>query len=332
MSDDFRTQMEHWLERQQAYWQELAAGAAPGETPESWQHLFQEYRQSILQGLPEQQAHLASLLAGQSALFNRYGEQILTALKSPSPATQLEEAIERLVAELQQQASTEMLRQWQLPEEILALFRSHSFQDELLFDNPFVAGFKSLLDTPVVGSSQQLQHQAREGMRRLLAFQEALRPFAAQQAAINQQAGKALAEMLTGDLEIDSLADLHALWVDCYESAYAETAFSESYQKTHSDVSNALMRLRQFGQDWRDSHFEAAGLATRQSLNTILERQHALRREVRDLKRELGRLRSAAEKPTQDTELQALRDEIAQMRGEIDTLKRRRSRPQTGHR
>lgn len=320
MSDDLHKQMEAWLKQQQAYWSQLASGKDAGEAPASWQRLFREYQQSAFIDMPEQQARLASLLAANANLFNRFGEQVLEALKNPATNLRLDDAVEQLVSYLQQHSSAAMLQQWQLPEHLSSLFKTHSFSDDLLFENPFVSGFKSLLDTPAFGSNQKFQQQSRDAMKLLLDYQEALHQYVSQYSSINQLAGRRLLEMLRDtEREIGSLGDLHGLWVDCYEHAYAETAFTAQYQAAHGRVSNALMKLRKFIQDLRDVQFEALGLATRQGLNTAFERQHKLRKQVKQLQRELAETRARLEQSAPAAEVEALRREIASLRQTFST-------------
>ncbi|GGO75924.1 hypothetical protein GCM10011348_01900 [Marinobacterium nitratireducens] len=318
MSDDIQKQMEAWLKQQQAYWSQLAAGEEAGDAPSTWQRLLSEYQASAFRDVPEQNARLAALLASNAGLFNRFGEQILTALKTSAASPALEETVEQLVAYLQQHTTSAMLQQWQLPQHFAALFKSHSFADDPLFENPFVSGLKSLLDTPAFGSNRQLQQQARDALKLLLDYQEALHRYTAQYGSINQLAGKRLLQALRdSDNDLDSVGELHALWVDCYEAAYAEAAFTSEYQTAHGQVSNALMKLRKFLQDVRDFYFEAVGLATREGLNTALERQHQLRKQVKQLQRELQQTRAQLGASVPLSEFEALRAEFDALRAEV---------------
>jgi len=47
------------------------------------------------------------------------------------------------------------------------------------------------------------------------------------------------------------------------------------------------MQLRKFMQDVRDIHFQSVGLATRSGLDTALQRQHKLRKEMRTNRRDV---------------------------------------------
>ncbi len=233
-------------------------------------------------------ARVAAILSSQTTDFLEFGNNIITQLETNPTKSSLQEPLTKFRDFVQQQSGEALLTQWQLPENVAALFRTHSFQDDNLFENPYTSGLKSLLNFPSVGASHEFQQNTRDGVKYLLEYQDALSEYIEQYSQINLQATKALMQDLTeGSDVIETLGQLHDLWVNCYERSYADCLYTETYQKSHGRVSNAVMRLRKYAQDMRDIQFETLGLATRKGLDTALQRQHTLRKEMRKINKTL---------------------------------------------
>lgn len=233
-------------------------------------------------------ARVAAILSSQTTDFLEFGNNIITQLETNPTKSSLQEPLTQFRDFVQQQSGEALLTQWQLPENVAALFRTHSFQDDILFENPYTSGLKSLLNFPSVGASHEFQQNTRDGIKYLLEYQDALSEYIEQYSQINLQATKALMQDLTeGSDVIETLGQLHDLWVNCYERSYADCLYTETYQKSHGRVSNAVMRLRKYAQDMRDIQFETLGLATRKGLDTALQRQHTLRKEMRKINKTL---------------------------------------------
>ncbi|WP_372737882.1 poly(R)-hydroxyalkanoic acid synthase subunit PhaE [Neptunomonas sp.] len=233
-------------------------------------------------------ARVAAILSSQTTDFLEFGNNIITQLETNPTKSSLQEPLTKFRDFVQQQSGEALLTQWQLPENVAALFRTHSFQDDNLFENPYTSGLKSLLNFPSVGASHEFQQNTRDGIKYLLEYQDALSEYIEQYSQINLQATKALMQDLTeGSDVIETLGQLHDLWVNCYERSYADCLYTETYQKSHGRVSNAVMRLRKYAQDMRDIQFETLGLATRKGLDTALQRQHTLRKEMRKINKTL---------------------------------------------
>ncbi|MBY4675157.1 poly(R)-hydroxyalkanoic acid synthase subunit PhaE [Marinobacterium arenosum] len=323
MADNLNEQMERWLEAQKAFWQALQSNTSV-QRPEDWAAFVSRYQRAFGDALPGNLNQLLSLLSAQANQFTRFGEQLLRQLqRGDTPA--IKETVAAFSQYMQQQSAELLTKRWQLPEQFGALFKSHSFRDDLLLDNPFIHGLNSLLDSPAVGANHQLQQDLRETSRLLSEYQQALRDYIQHYDQIGQTACQRLLEGLA-DCEppIDSLNELHELWVACYESAYSDTAFSDDYQRAHGRISNALMKLRQHAHQVRDRHLESAGMVSRQSIDSLAHQQHQLRKQVRRQARELTELRQQLARqqanpwqPLIDTlrdEVKALREELTQLR------------------
>ncbi|WP_409526270.1 poly(R)-hydroxyalkanoic acid synthase subunit PhaE [Nitrincola sp. MINF-07-Sa-05] len=319
MDNDLLELMRRWLNRPA----DVAAATddpdrkADPEGDADWQTLLQKLQSQGWNQLPQQQAEVLSLLTRQSSEFTRFAEQLLASLNEKSAEfslapffTQFHDHIRRLTNEW-------LVQRWQLPEQLGSLLRTHSFQDDLLFDNPFVNGLKSLLENPVVGTSHQQQAAMKKGVSLLLEYQHALSDYSQHYSRINTEAlEQMMHEVNQSESDVSTLHELHLLWVNCYESVYAKAIATDKYQRAHGRISNAVMQLRKFMQDQRDVQFDAVGLATRQGLNTALERQHQMRKQMKQVRKEL-------------IELAALRDEVVQLRQEVQELRKVNTRQPT---
>ena len=100
--------------------------------------------------------------------------------------------------------------------------------------------------------------------------------------------------------QIDSLRALYDLWVDAMEEAYAEIALSPEFRDVYGGLVNAQMRVRSQIQQEVERIATDFGMPTRSELDSIGQRLHDLRREMRnggrasasgDLRREVDRLK-----------------------------------------
>jgi chromosome segregation ATPase len=85
------------------------------------------------------------------------------------------------------------------------------------------------------------------------------------------------------------------------------------------------MQLRKFLQDVRDIHFQSVGLATRTGLDTALQRQHKLRKEMRVNRREMLEFQEQLNQLQENTTSNAiaeLKKEIASLKKEVASLKK----------
>lgn len=316
--------MEELLEAQKAYWQKLMSGS---EVPSSndWADFISQSQKEVRQEAPKQFSQLLDILGAQSSNFTAYGEELLKQYRAGNEQ-HLNTAVEQFSQYMQKQTAESLMQQWQLPEQFASLFKTHSFRDDLMFENPFVSGMKSLLETPVIGGNRENQEQTRETIKLVIEYQEALKEYVVHYTSINQNAATKMLQKLTeGEAEVGSLQQLHDIWVDAYESAYSDTVFTDAYQRSHGRISNALMQLRKFAQDVRDVHFQSVGLATRKGLDTALQRQHMLRKEMRIQQRSVQQMKEQLEQSqaiaTMDL-VNELKREIATLKKEVATLKK----------
>lgn len=168
---------------------------------------------------------------------------------------------------------------------------------------------KSWLSLPTFGLTREHQERQQNAALAWVEYQE-------QVARHNEQMLKAtrrgfelfegkLAEREQPGRQIESLRALYDLWVDAAEEGYAEVALSQEYRDAYGALVNAQMRMRAQMQQEIERLSGDLGMPTRGEIDSIGQRLQALRREVRNLRGG-----------------DALIDEIAELRNELDALVR----------
>jgi len=176
---------------------------------------------------------------------------------------------------------------------------------------------KSWLSLPAFGLLREHQERQQKAAVAWVEYQE-------QAVRHNEQMLKAarrgfelfegkLAEREQPGRQIESLRALYDLWVDAAEEGYAEVALSEEYREAYGALVNAQMRMRAQVQQEIERVSADLGMPTRGEIDSIGQRLQALRREVRGLRGG-----------------DALVDEIAELRSELDALVRNTVREALG--
>ncbi|WP_160173668.1 poly(R)-hydroxyalkanoic acid synthase subunit PhaE [Nitrincola sp. A-D6] len=303
MTDDLQATIRRWLEL-------YPNQQADTELPD-WTELMQQLQQTGWQHLPEQHAELLAVMTQESVEFTRFAGQLLTQChKEDAPElagffTDFHQHINRLTEDW-------VIKRWHLPEQLGALLRTHSFNDEQFIDHPWMKGMRSLMEGAPAELPFNQQKALRESGQLLNQHQQALQQYSAHYAQINSRALNRLSEQIeTGNGTISSLTALHRLWVEAYEASYAEQLATEEYQLAHGRVSNTLMQLRLWFQEQRNQQLKLFGIATEASLNLAFEKIHQLSKQLRHLQRA-------------QVDSSELRDELRQLKDDINTLQRER--------
>jgi class III poly(R)-hydroxyalkanoic acid synthase PhaE subunit len=168
--------------------------------------------------------------------------------------------------------------------------------------------------TPALGYTREWQQEVQHLGQLWLSHFEALREYGMLLAQCTQCAAERLQEKLTTLTEAgkvpDTLRGFYDLWVDAGEETYAELANGPDYGKAQARLTNSLMAVKRQEQKMVDEVLSALNMPPRRELDTSHRRTHQLQREV-------WRLQEAFE----DAGIQALRDEVAALRRELEGLR-----------
>lgn len=257
------------------------------------QQLFSLWSQSWLAAISPSRSvehALADEITKAAQEFAELGTALLHKLEAGSEPQQLTALFEHFKTHVYKQTHAHLLRQWQLPENLIELFRSPP-------------------TPPLDGDS--LQSWVTEGNEHLMNYQQALLAFSKEHHQINEQAFQALQTALSkGEHPIESLSELQDLWANCYEQAYTQALLTEPYQQSYSQVTNRFLQLGQYAQQMRNRQLSALGIATSGELAAVARKQHGLRKTVRHMERQ--------KKPDSD---QKLINEIKVLKEEIKAIK-----------
>jgi len=312
VADDLLKMMQQWM----AHLEKSTVASPDSDLWQPWRQFLGDQPSTGAQ-LPPQQAELLALLTRQSLEFTRFGEQLITQLEQQGSQTEMSGLLNQFHDHLRSLTQEWILKRWQLPEQLGALFRTHSFQDDLLLDNPFIHGLKSLLNAPSqLGLQHNLQQQLREGVDLLIEYEQALRDYSAHYAEINTGATSLFVQRIEhSDPAVNSLGELHDLWVEAYEGSYGEQIATAEYRDAHGRISNAVMTLRLYLQELRNTQLQQLGIPNNTQLDQIYQRLNDQRRELKQLRREVAALGT-------------LREEIAQLKSRQPSPRKARGKAQ----
>jgi hypothetical protein len=301
VTDNLQATIRRWLE---LYPTQLEGAELP-----DWTELMQQLQHTGWQHLPDQHAELLAVMTQESVEFTRFAGQLISQSQQEEPPelasffTDFHQHISRLTEDW-------VIKRWQLPEQLGALLRTHSFNDEQFIDHPLMKGMRSLLESTASELPFNQQKALRDSSHLINEHQQALRQYSAHYAQINTRALDHLSQQIEAKGEvINSLKTLHRLWVEAYETSYSEQLATEEYQLAHGRISNTLMQLRLWFQEQRNLQLKLFGIATESSLNLAFEKIHRLSKQIRQLERS-------------QAESNGLREEVQQLKDAINTLQR----------
>jgi hypothetical protein len=113
------------------------------------------------------------------------------------------------------------------------------------FRNPLIERYRQLFIPPGLAAAGGGPANAGAAFLR---YQQAMQAFTAQVSAIAMNAGERLAAALARSEPeappITTLRELHALWVDCGEAAYAAAAHRDEFAEAQAELLAAFVELR----------------------------------------------------------------------------------------
>jgi polyhydroxyalkanoate synthase subunit PhaE len=172
---------------------------------------------------------------------------------------------------------------------------------------------KSWLRVPAFGFMREHQEHYQKMAAAMLDYQEQNAKYNALIMRSSQRGFELFESKLAAREEpgrqIDSLRALYDLWVDAAEEAYAEIAMSPEFREVYGNLVNAQMRVRSAMQQEAERVATDFGMPTRTELDSIGQRLHELRRELR-----AGGRESSA---TLAREVDKLRREVAELKSAL---------------
>ena len=180
--------------------------------------------------------------------------------------------------------------------------------------------FTDSLAMPGLGLNREKQEKMQKAMQLGLEYQKVMAEF---QTLMNQSSLKAadlfkkrlMTKAKDGE-SLESLRDLHVLWVDCSEETNAKTVSSKEYQEINPRLTKALLTLQQHTQSMTDDNMSALNMPTRKELNSAYLQIHGLKKMVRKLESQI----KTQSKQSDSAKLNRLRDELENL--DIDALRR----------
>jgi polyhydroxyalkanoate synthesis regulator phasin len=141
---------------------------------------------------------------------------------------------------------------------------------------------------PGIGYTREKQEKLNHLYQQWAEYESKSRAYNAGMAKVGMEAVQKFQEYLASppkDAEpLKSLKEVYAKWVDVCEEIYARYAMTEEYTKLYGEVVNALMTFKKQQNKMTDDMMDQFNLPTRQEVDSLHERLHALRREVAELK------------------------------------------------
>jgi polyhydroxyalkanoate synthase subunit PhaE len=176
------------------------------------------------------------------------------------------------------------------------------------------------LKMPGLGLNREKQEKIQKAMQLGMDYQKIMGEF---QTLMNQTTVKAtelfksrLVDMAKEGKPLESLRDLHVLWVDCNEEANAKTVSSKEYQELNPRLTNAMFTLQKHIQSMTDDAMSQMNMPTRKELNSAYLQIHDLKKKVRKLESQ----QKSQVSQSDSTKLNRLRDDVEQL--DIESLRK----------
>ncbi|HRD71477.1 MAG TPA: poly(R)-hydroxyalkanoic acid synthase subunit PhaE [Aquimonas sp.] len=158
----------------------------------------------------------------------------------------------------------------------------------------FTQTWQQSLDTPGLGFAREHQGRWQEWLKARDVYLAVMQRYGQKMQAVQVEGMRRFEQRLQAhsapDKQLKSMRAVFDLWVDASEEAFAEAALAEDYRHLYGELVNAQMRLRAAGQAIMDSASASMGLPTRAELDGAHRKTHALKLELREIKRRLQML------------------------------------------
>jgi len=264
-----------WFEQQRKFFGGQSQPPSDAGFQGPWADFFKEWQNTVS----------ASGKTSNTETFQQYftkaGEQYLDMMQQFYLATGQAKPLDQ------------MTKEWT---DSLQKFYANAFQSNSQpFDmsagkNPFSAfdPLGSFTAMPGLGYTREKQEQMNQLYNQWVEYQKTSRAYDAGMSRVGLDAvGKFqeyLAHLPPDQEPLTSLKGIYAKWVDVCEDIYGKYAMTDEYTTLYGETVNALMAFKKQQNKMTDSLMEQLNLPTRQEIDSLHERMHALRREVAELK------------------------------------------------
>ncbi len=158
----------------------------------------------------------------------------------------------------------------------------------------FTQQWQQALDTPGLGFAREHQGRLQEWLKARDAYLVVMQRYGQKMQTIQTEGMRRFEQRLqvhsAPDKQLKSMRAVFDVWVDASEEAFAEAALADDYRHLYGELVNSQMRLRSAGQAITDSVSAAMGLPTRSELDGAHRKTHALKQELREMKRRIHAL------------------------------------------
>ena len=182
-----------------------------------------------------------------------------------------------------------------------------------------------LLDTPGLGLSREFNEKLQRGFK---AFQEYQRAGARYQSIVANIWTQALqrfvyevGEHLQEGTSIDGLRDLSTVWTSAADDVCITAFRSDDYVEAQSDLLRAAMRFRKRRRAILEEYQRALDQPTRSELDEVHELLYKLRKQNKQLTRELKDQKASPSEGPSEEEVAALKQQVHTLTDELNTLR-----------
>lgn len=287
-SDWMKSQQQYWdswFEQQRNAFGALGQATTGGHGPHGlWNDFFREWQGAISGG---QQAPNADSF---SQYFVKAGETYMNMLQQFYQGTGQAKPLDQMTQEW-----TDSLQKF-----FSGNLQPGNFQfgkDPLSALDPL--GFFASM--PGIGYTREKQEQMNHLYQQWAEYERKSRDYNAGMAKVGLEAVQKFQEYLANppkDKEpLKSLKEVYTKWVDVCEEIYAAYAMTEEYTTLYGEVVNALMNFKKQQNKALDDMVEQFNLPTRQEVDSLHERLHALRRDNLQMKKDIAALQGGKKSP-----------------------------------
>lgn len=329
----FNSMLNPWTQLMQNWWNAMAAGMK-GDHQDILARMTEQCRS--LFGMGQQMNDLFRIVADSSTAGSHWQEALKQRFDEMKGAMGTEQTqawndhIKNMSAFLEMPLDT-----WRrmcsgatvMPGDFMQAFRTPVFEG---MGEKLHGEMDKFLSVPGVGYTRESQEQVQQLGKLMLDYQKSSQDYLNAHTKLGADALDRLYRKIIALTEkgerITSLRQLYDLWVDASEEVYGTFAMSPTFRDLYGRMINALMRVKGQMRTMVDEVLGALNMPTRREMNTILKRQHELKRELRNIARAAGNGSSPPPRgkrngaDTDNAELTALRGELAALREQVATL------------